>query len=259
MKNSFLPQAMSITAIKDENTATKTLVLNGSMAADPGQFVMAWLPNLDEKPFSLAEASPVSLTIAAVGPFSRAVHQLQVGDRLWVRGPLGRGFQLPVHSEGGKKILLVGGGYGVAPLHFLAKQALAVGHQVAMIIGARNSANLLLVDAFQELGVPLWLTTEDGSTGRQGLVTEAMVPVLADPQMKPDLVYACGPTGMLVAIANVCRTEDVPFQVSWEAHMRCAIGLCGSCEVGPGWLICLDGPVFPFNPVDVPPVDLEPL
>ncbi len=251
----MLPQALTINDIKIENSTTKTFVLAGSLVAAPGQFVMAWLPRVDERPFSLAESNPVTLTIAAVGNFSRAIHQLQIGDKLWVRGPLGRGYQLPGDPLGFEnqtnlphQAMLIGGGYGVAPLHFLAKRLLTDGHHVAVIIGARDEANLLCVDKFKSLGVSVWLTTEDGTCGQRGRVTDALVPLLADSPNKPHMVYACGPTGMLEAVAKLCQVHRLPFQVSWEAHMRCGVGLCGSCEVGHGWLTCLDGPVFGFNP-----------
>ena len=243
-----LPQPLKIVEIEAENTTTRTFVLDGSLNAEPGQFIMAWLPGMEDKPFSLANADPISLTIAAVGPFSRALHQLQVGDFLWVRGPLGRGYYLPADSEPGEHFLLIGGGYGVAPLLFLTRQALEAGYQVSMIIGARTASGLLLVDDFEALGVSLWLTTEDGSAGQQGLVTDVIPQVIANASVKPKMAYACGPTGMLAAVATCCQVENVPVQLSWEAHMRCGLGLCGSCEVGQGWLTCLDGPVFPFDP-----------
>ncbi len=252
MKQPSLPKAFKFAKITDENAYTKTFVLDGSLKAAPGQFVMVWLPNCEEKPFSLANANPIALTIAAVGPFSRAVHQLQIGDSLWIRGPLGNGYQLPTESPA--HILLIGGGYGVAPLLFLAKQALSNGHQVSTIIGARSAADLLLGQAFESLDVTLWLTTEDGSVGTPGVVTDAISLVLACSSVKPQIVYACGPTGMLQAVVAQCGTKNIPVQVSWEAHMRCAIGLCGSCEVGQGWLTCLDGPVFPFNPLECSPI-----
>jgi dihydroorotate dehydrogenase electron transfer subunit len=243
-----LPHALEIVKIKVENATTKTFRLDGSLDADPGQFVMAWLPGSEDKPFSLANANPISLTIAAVGPFSRAVHQLQMGDFLWVRGPLGQGYRFPTDAKPGEHLLLIGGGYGVAPLLFLTRQALAANYQVSMIIGARTASSLLLVDDFEALGVSLWLTTEDGSAGQQGVVTDVIPQVVAKASVKPKMVYACGPTGMLEAVATRCQAENVPVQLSWEAHMRCGLGLCGSCEVGQGWLTCLDGPVFPFDP-----------
>jgi dihydroorotate dehydrogenase electron transfer subunit len=253
MDNFRLPQALKITAMKPENEQTKTFTLAGALAAEPGQFVMVWLPGLDEKPFSLAGAEPVSLTIAAVGPLSRALHRLEVGDDMWVRGPFGRGYHLPATTGAPKKLLLVGGGYGVAPLLFLARQAQARGYEVAMIIGAKSRSDLLLVETFTALGIPLWLTTEDGSQGQPGRVTGAIFPLLAEAQARPQAIYACGPTGMLQAVAALSRAAQIPVQLAWEAHMRCGIGLCGSCEVGQGWLTCLDGPVFPFNPLEVAP------
>jgi len=256
--NTGLPQAYKVVEIKIENSYTKTFVLDGSLRAEPGQFVMAWLPGLEDKPFSLAEAEPISLTVAAVGPFSRAMHQLQVGEGLWVRGPLGRGFQLPPDSAPEQRLLLVGGGYGVAPLLFLTRRALARGHLASMIIGARRDQDLLLVEGFERLEVPLWLTTEDGSRGIRGLVTEALSLALAQMPDKPATVYACGPTGMLEAVAAQCAPAGVAVQLAWEAHMRCGIGLCGSCEVGQGWLTCLDGPMFPFNPRQVGPAAIPP-
>ena len=252
-QKSGLPKQFVITGIRDENSATKTFILNSPLNAAPGQFVMAWLPGMQDKPFSIANADPLSLTIAAVGPLSEALHRLKIGDSIWVRGPLGQGYQLPENPAPDEHILLIGGGYGVAPLHYLATTALAAGYKVSVIIGARSSDGLLLTEAFESLGVSLWLTTEDGSAGLRGVVTDAMSQVFTGSMGKPATVYTCGPTGMLRAVAKVCAVNDVPVQVSWEEHMRCGIGLCGSCEVGEGWLTCLDGPVFPFDPVGVSP------
>jgi dihydroorotate dehydrogenase electron transfer subunit len=257
MGQARLPQALQIVEIRVENGTTKTYILDGSLRADPGQFVMAWLPGHEDKPFSLADADPVSLTVATVGPFSRALSQLQVGNSIWVRGPLGRGFQLPAASSRHEPIVLVGGGYGVAPLLFLSRRALASGHRVTMIIGARSGPDLLLVEAFKALDIPLWLTTEDGSLGRQGLATDALSTVMATSPVKPQVVYACGPTGMLQAVAEQCAGENIAVQLAWESYMRCGLGLCGSCEVGEGWLTCLDGPVFPFSPLVVSHQDAD--
>lgn len=250
-----LPQAMRIDQITTENDRTKTFVLDGSLDAVPGQFVMVWLPGVDEKPFSLAQADPVILTVAAVGPFSRALHKLAAGDCIWLRGPLGRGYTIPPtrgsssDSVSRPHALLIGGGYGVAPLRFLAERLLDAGYAVSMIIGARSAADLLLVGAFQAMEVRLWLASEDGSAGLRGLATDAIAPALDAAPGETVMVYACGPTGMLRAIAAACQARNLPAQLSWEAHMRCAIGLCGSCEVGDGWLACLDGPVFSFDPL----------
>ncbi len=253
MNKTLLPHPFRIIHIKNENASTQTFILDGALSASPGQFVMAWLPDHEDKPFSLANSEPISLTIAAVGPFSQALHQLKVGNSIWLRGPLGQGYQLPTHAPG--HILLIGGGYGVAPLLFLAQQALKLRFQVSVIIGARRKADLLLVDNFQGIDAALWTSTEDGSAGYQGVVTDVMPLVLAK-TLKPQTVYTCGPTGMLKAVAALCQTKNTPVQVGWEARMRCGIGLCGSCEVGQGWLTCLDGPTFPFDPTKNSPPEL---
>ena len=113
-----LPTPFPIRSIETDNYRTKTFVLDASLDAAPGQFVMAWLPRFDEKPFSLVNADPVTLMVTAVGPFSRLLHELEPGDRLWIRGAYGKGFQLP---RSGLCAAFVGGGYGVAPLFWLAR------------------------------------------------------------------------------------------------------------------------------------------
>jgi dihydroorotate dehydrogenase electron transfer subunit len=188
-----------------------------------------------------------------------------VGDRVWVRGPLGQGYELQ-----GQHLLLVGGGYGVAPLLFLAREAIATGCGVDVCIGARTAEDVLLASAFRSTDETdfnglnelksvssvksvdnLFITTEDGTLGTQGLVTQATADAIAS--HRPYCVYACGPLPMLTALAKQCRKHDLPHQLSWEAHIRCGMGICGDCEldaktrqaanIPAGWLVCKDGPV----------------
>lgn len=223
----------------------KALTLDGRLNAQPGQFVMVWLPGVDEKPFSLVSDDPVTLVVANVGPFSNELHQLQVGDRLWIRGPLGRGFQLS-----GERILLVGGGYGVAPLAFLADRAGGARRKVA-VIGAGTSADLFFQDRFAEAGFEVVQVTEDCSAGEGGLCTDAAERLLREESF--DAMYACGPEGMLQRIAELCVELGMRGQISKEAYMRCGLGVCGSCARD-GLLVCRDGPVFSVGPpLDKPP------
>jgi dihydroorotate dehydrogenase electron transfer subunit len=237
-----LPQAATVVKLAEESPKVQTLMLDVHLEAEPGQFVMAWLPGVDEKPFSLVRADPVMLTIARVGPFTTAVHALSEGDRLWVRGPLGRPFTLPPAGAAGPglPLLLVGGGYGVAPLYFLADCALAAGWGVGMVIGARTAADVVFVDRFESLGVPVVVTTDDGSLGQRGVATDAAERLMG--QTTFQALYACGPEPMLKAVEGLARDRELPAQLSYERYMRCGFGVCGSCT-REGWLVCRDGPV----------------
>ena len=242
---SHLPIPFRITHVTQDNYRTKTLVLDAQMEATPGQFVMAWLPRFDEKPFSLVNADPVTLMITAVGPFSRLVHTLQSGDRLWLRGPFGHGYAVPAVQT---HLALVGGGYGVAPLYWLAAEQLRRGATVDVVIGARTAADLLYVDRFGALAgqapagrLELHLTTEDGSAGRQGRVTDALASLVSAQRVQG--IYECGPHAMLAALQAQATQAALPTQLSWEAYMRCGMGICGACEHD-GQVLCLDGPVL---------------
>ncbi len=245
-----VPRAARIAQRVGENSKTVSLVLEASMTAQCGQFAMLWLPGMDEKPFSIAASDPLMFTIARVGPFSEALHDLGPGDRIWYRGPFGRGFTT---AHGGS--LLVGGGYGAAPLHFLAREILASSNPAAnerapdvrpiIVIGARSAADLLFIDRFKELGLEVHATTEDGSSGAKGLVTEAVKPLLDSGRVRR--LYSCGPEAMLEALASLCIQAGVEAELSHEAYMRCGIGICGACEHG-GRLVCMDGPVFTVPP-----------
>ncbi|MGL4647990.1 MAG: dihydroorotate dehydrogenase electron transfer subunit [Caldilineaceae bacterium] len=242
-----LPTAARILSIRQDNYRTRTYTLDLTIDAAPGQFVMLWLPRFDEKPFSLVAANPVTVMITAVGPFTRLVHELTVGDKLWVRGPFGQGFTLPPTS---RRPLLVGGGYGVAPLLWLAQEAAARAsvEQVTAVIGARTAADLLYADNLAALEsrsqgrLRTVLTTEDGSQGAAGRVTDLLATLLTTPA-PPDALFACGPHGMLHALEAMAAEHTLPAQLSWEAYMRCAVGICGACEHR-GALLCLDGPVL---------------
>lgn len=233
-----LPVALKVVHRIPENSRTVSLVLNGRMEAAPGQFAMLWLPGADEKPFSISRADPLEFTISRVGPFSEALAGLQPGDTLWARGPFGRGFSLEAGNT-----LLVGGGYGAAPLAFLASALSAKSGSRVMeaALGARTASDLIFLKRFAEQGVPVHVATEDGSTGTAGRVTEVVEPLLACGKFSR--VRACGPEGMLEAVAAACRQAAVAAELSFEAYMRCGIGLCGACEHG-GRLVCIEGPVF---------------
>lgn len=234
-----LPEIVRIADVWDETRTIRTFVLDAELQEDaqPGQFVMLWLPGIDEKPFAVAIPDPLTVTVARVGPFSTALHGLQVGDRVGWRGPYGRGYRLYEN----RSALLVAGGYGAAPLYFLAMRSVERGIPTSVALGARRALDLLYVDRFRELRVDLVIATDDGSAGRRGYVTDAASQVIAaEPEVA---VYACGPEPMLVALHRLCLEHRIPGQFSLERYMKCGFGICGQCALD-DLLVCQDGPVL---------------
>jgi dihydroorotate dehydrogenase electron transfer subunit len=231
-----LPHCYRVIDVRVENPTTRTLVLGGAMAADPGQFVMAWLPGLDEKPFSLSGIDPIAITVARVGPFTTALHQLAVGDDLWLRGPYGQGFVL---CDGA--MLLICGGCGAAPLLYLAQGGRQVGREMSVVLGARTAAGLFFIERYAALGCAVHVATDDGSAGITGTAIDVAEQVVAEGAY--DTVYACGPEAMLAAVHQFAARHGLSCQLSYEAYMRCGIGVCGSCA-REGCLVCRDGPVL---------------
>ncbi|MBI4790889.1 MAG: dihydroorotate dehydrogenase electron transfer subunit [Chloroflexi bacterium] len=232
----MLPRVVSVSEIIAENPYIKTFVLSDTVpGATPGQFVMLWIPGLDEKPIAVVCRDPLTLTIAAVGPFSRALHALKVGDRVGWRGPFGRGFDL----QGDGEALLIGGGYGVAALYFCAQELRKQQADITVAIGGRTAQDLVFEERLREMDVRIAVATEDGSRGTRGFVTDAAREALS---RKPR-VYACGPEAMLVAIMRETLAKNIPAQLSVERHMKCGFGICGQCTLS-GKLVCQDGPVF---------------
>ena len=246
-------RVFTVDKVRIENDTTHSLIMKEPMASEPGQFILIWIPGLGEKPFSVAGSNPLMITIADVGKVSGQIDRYQPGDRLWIRGPFGQGYQ-----SYGKDALLVGGGYGASPLLYLAETLIKKGINVHVFLGARSANLLILVDEFEKMPVKLHITTNDGTRGIQGFITvplEETIQQLSDVQ--DACVYACGPKKMLYGIDALCERYDIPRQLSWEAIMRCGMGLCGNCKIEmpdtweepvnkPGskkaWLVCKDGP-----------------
>ncbi len=226
-----------IKSVKKENYRINTITLDTSIHAEPGQFLMVWIPGVDEKPFGIANDNPLTLTIANVGPFSSKICSLKEGELFSFKGPFGKSFSLTKEKE----ILLVAGGYGVVPLYFLAKKAKEKGIKVTVILGAKSSKDIIYEDNFKKLGCELIICTDDGSCGTKGFVSCALEDLLKN--KKFDRLYACGPNPMLKALAKTADEFKLDYEFSLEAYMKCGFGICGTCVIGDK-LVCKDGPVF---------------
>ena len=225
------PRACEIGEIVDETPSVRTLYFTEPLSFRAGQFVMVWVPGVDEVPMALSSAC--SITVQKVGEATAALCDLQVGDLLGIRGPFGNGFP----DDG--RILAVAGGVGAAPL-----RPLVMGGCVdTLLLGARTADELLFSREFSRK-TRLLLATDDGSAGHNGFVTDLLA------QEKPagyDRICVCGPERMMHAV--LCALDQLGIAgrgfFSLHRYMKCGIGLCGSCCIDPAGLrVCRDGPVF---------------
>ena len=214
----------------------------------PGQFVEVRVdgsPNTFlRRPISISyvdkDANELWLLVAAIGDGTKKMAQLKTGDALNCLLPLGNGFTLPESPE--KRVLLVGGGVGVAPLLYMGAMMLEMGCKPTFLLGARTAKDLLMLDLFNKYG-RVCVTTEDGSEGEKGFVTNHSL--LQKESF--DRIITCGPTPMMKAVARYSRQAKIDCEVSLENLMACGLGACLCCveKTTEGNLcVCKDGPVF---------------
>ncbi|MEW6748157.1 MAG: dihydroorotate dehydrogenase electron transfer subunit [Candidatus Micrarchaeota archaeon] len=234
-----------------ENYRVRTLEIDHEMNALPGQFLMVWVPGVGERPMSIGDSIPLTISVANVGTVTSEICKLKEGDLISFRGPLGKPFLIAGPKPGagnsrpetgnGKPILCVGGGYGVVPMHLLAKRAKERRVDSIAVIGGRSGKDIIWQKQLSKVCKKVLVTTDDGSLGKKGNVLVEAAPLIEKGQVS--CVYACGPEGMMKAVAELCAKHKTPCQVSLERYMKCGVGVCGSCAVD-GKLCCVDGPVF---------------
>jgi len=229
-------------------------------AAQPGQFVNVKVNRelipLLRKPFSVCDSDPAAgsfdLLFKVIGKGTQALSVLKQDDIVNVIGPLGHGYDI---STGTHAALLVAGGLGVAPLPLLCKRLLQQGTPVEIYLGARVAHELALVQTLAKLGpAVVVVTTEDGSVGERGLVTDTLERKLTSLEDASGYeIYSCGPAGLLRRVGEISEQFGLDSQVAIETMMGCGFGICMGCpvrmrHVGPGEvpykLTCVDGPVF---------------
>ena len=217
----------------------------------PGQFVEV---RVDDSPSTFLRR-PISinfvdrasnelwLLVAAIGDGTRRLQRLRKGDTLNCVLPLGNGFSLPAGSE--RKVLLVGGGVGVAPLLYFGQKIKEMGGQPTFLLGARTAADLLELDLFKAVG-RVFVTTEDASLGERGFVTNHSL--LTSERF--DQISTCGPKPMMMAVARYAKAEGIDCEVSLENKMACGVGACLCCvekTTEGNVCVCKEGPVLNIN------------
>ncbi|NLX99849.1 MAG: dihydroorotate dehydrogenase electron transfer subunit [Rhodopirellula sp.] len=245
----------------------------------PGQFIMIRLPGSDDpllgRPLAVYDtvdgtsdaSAGLDIVYLAIGKMTRRLALFGQGQPLEVWGPLGNGFP-PVPAE---HLILVAGGIGQTPFLALAKEYLGQktygdpprevsrAAKVSLCYGVRSKDYLAGVADFERIGVEVHVTTDDGSAGRPGFVTDLIRPVLARCEVAPRIV-CCGPEAMMAGTAKLAKNLGVPCQVSLETPMACGIGICFSCvakvrDADGAWdyrRTCVEGPVFDAEAVEFP-------
>jgi dihydroorotate dehydrogenase electron transfer subunit len=233
---------LKISRVRDEGGRSKTLFFPLAAEVLPGQFYMITDYEGGEKPVSVSVSGPegLALTIKEAGPFTNRLCGKKPGDLLSLRGPFGSFFRIVPG-----KVLLVGGGCGIAPLHFLSLHLLSAGTEVTVINGAKKAEELLLGERFRALPVDYREAVEDVPGGMTAV--EAARRLLE--QKRFDFVYASGPEMMLVNLKPLLT--GLPYQFSMERYMKCGVGICGGCACDPtGLRICVEGPVLDGETVE---------
>lgn len=213
----------------------------------PGQFVQVRVAGSPctylRRPISIHDVdfqrNEISLLVQQVGEGTRHLAQAKDGDIINMVFPLGNGFSMP---EVGEKVLLVGGGIGIAPLFYFAKVLNAKGVKPTLLLGGKTEADLLRLSDYQQLG-DTFVTTEDGSLGEKGFVTMHSI----WQKQNFDKIYVCGPKPMMKAVAKLANEKSIWCEVSLENLMACGLGACLCCvedTVDGNVCVCKEGPVF---------------
>lgn len=238
----------SVEALSDKHVLIKLTDDKPLPEMFPGQFVEVRVDNTPStflrRPISINNVdydhNELWLLVAAVGDGTRQLQKLQKGDRLNCVLPLGNSFTMPTDST--QKILLVGGGVGVAPLLYFGKHIKAMGGEPTFLLGARSAKDVLERELFEQVG-RVFITTEDGSEGEKGFVTNHSV--LAQEHF--DRISTCGPKPMMMAVARYAFKNDIECEVSLENKMACGVGACLCCvekTVEGNKCVCKEGPVM---------------
>lgn len=243
------PFSVKVSQVIRETENASTIIFNvedSTIKFAPGQFLMIWVPGVDEIPMSVSlwEPPKVGVTVLPIGDATESLVSLRPKDWIGVRGPFGSSFTLE-----SQKALVVGGGVGMAPLRPLVYDLLGRNVAVTVLIAAKTKQDLIFFEEFSKISenkLIVSVATDDGSEGFKGLATEAASEILNDNAF--DTMYTCGPELMMHGLYKIVKNSKMVFQASLERFMKCGCGVCGTCSLDPtGSLVCVEGPVYTGN------------
>jgi dihydroorotate dehydrogenase electron transfer subunit len=233
-----------IESIEQETPNVKSFTFKDKLCskAKPGQFIMIWIPDVDEVPMSLSSISQhtCAISVQKVGEATKVLHKRKIGDYIGIRGPFGNGFSIM-----GRKVMVVAGGTGTACLMPLVESLARKNVEVTFLHGAGTKNELLfdnrILATLSKTKDRIEVTTEDGSYGFKGIIVDLAEKYMAEERF--DMIYTCGPELMMHKVFLMAQQFHTPLQASLERLMRCALGICGTCMLG-RFRVCQDGPVF---------------
>ncbi len=245
---------LTVKDVKWLNSNSYILEFTGSEAIPdirPGNFAEIKVDNHPDvflrRPFSYLDYDEkdgyVSFFVKVIGKGTKKLGTLEKGDIVSVVHPLGNAFSLPEN----KKILITGGGSGIAPFIILGRELKKKGNEVVILTGGRTAEDILFTEEFEAYG-EVHCTTEDGSKGEKGLLTQHSL--FSVKEFDFDLIYTCGPDGMMKAVAGIAKEKGIACEASLENLMACGFGACLCCiqETNEGnKCVCTEGPVFNIN------------
>jgi dihydroorotate dehydrogenase electron transfer subunit len=229
LNNEGVPKIFKIDKVIRECDSVTSIFFKGKVSIVPGQFVMVWIPSVDEKPFAISyvNANGFGITSHAVGPYTKVFDKLRKGDKVGIRGPYGNGFKIS------KKAIVVSGGIGISSVSTLIDALI----NPIVLAGFRSSKHVCYSKRYSSMKI----ATDDGTVGHHGFVTDLLVSELN--KGKVDMVYTCGPEIMMKKVFEICESKNVSCQASLERYMKCGFGICGNCMCDDK-IVCVDGPVF---------------
>jgi dihydroorotate dehydrogenase electron transfer subunit len=241
---------VTIEDIVQETPSVKTFFFRDepSNLAKPGQFLMVWIPRIEELPLSIMisdKKNYAAVTIRKHGYGSTSLFEMKKGDKLGIRGPYGNSFIL---KDTYKSILLIGGGTGLVPLVRLLNTIKTKKINIVIIIGSKSKNEVFFIDLINKILdnnklFKILISTEDGSFGKIGFPTDILKEVLSEGYYNFDMIYTCGPELMMKEIFDIVIEKKIPIQASLERYMKCGIGICSSCCIN-DMLVCYDGTIF---------------
>ena len=228
-----IPQMMKISEVVSEGKCQKSFFFKGKIDSKPGQFVMVWLPDVDEKPMAVAyhKKDEFAITSQIVGRFTKKLDSMKKGEKIGIRGPYGNSFGIKSNA------CVVAGGVGMSSVSTLID---ALKNPI-IIYGARTKAHLIYLKRYRNKD--LRLCTDDGSHGTKGFTTGLLGELLKNKKNKIKIVYTCGPEVMMKKVFDICNEHKVECEASLERMMKCGYGICGACMCSDK-IVCIDGPVF---------------